>query len=121
MSNGAGRTFTGLLLFGTVAVAQPLVPNGCQVPFAAISVAHPIDTSCTVAGKLSSPATTKLQNTAKNNFCATGTPQAFTPQQLIELQAKTKIPVGQGKEPATRAAAQAPRRRQTGSHSGIHH
>jgi len=50
---------------------------------------------------------TKLQNTAKNNFCAPGTPQAFTPQQLVDLQAKTKIPTGQGKEPATRAAAEA--------------
>jgi hypothetical protein len=53
------------------------------------------------------PRSDATPNTAKNNLCATGTTQPFTPQQLIALQAKTKIPTGQGKEPATRAAAQA--------------
>jgi hypothetical protein len=56
MSNGTSPMFTGLLLFATLAAAQPLIPNGCQLPFAAISVPHPVDTSCTIAGKLSSVA-----------------------------------------------------------------
>jgi hypothetical protein len=107
MRNGMSRMFTGLLLFAPVVAAQPLVPSGCQLPFAAISVQHPIDSSCTVAGKSTSPAPTKLQNTAKNNFCATGSPQTFTPQQLVDLQTKTKIPTGQEKEPTTRSAAEA--------------
>jgi hypothetical protein len=55
MSNGMSRMFTGFLLFAVDVAAQPLVPNGCQLPFAAISVPHPIDTSCTVTGKPSSP------------------------------------------------------------------
>jgi hypothetical protein len=107
MTKGINRAFIGSLLFAAVIAAQPLVPNGCQLPFAAISVPHPIDTSCTVTGKSTSPAATKLQNTVKNNFCAMGAPQAFTPQQLVTLQANTTIPTGQGKEPITRTAAEA--------------
>jgi hypothetical protein len=88
-------------------LAQPF-PSTCsggrQLPFAAIEVPHPLDKSCGVKGKATSPAPTQLQNTVKNNYCAQGTPQVFTPQNLIDLQHRTTVPSGQGLEPANRKA-----------------
>jgi hypothetical protein len=82
-------------------------PDGSPLPFAAIEVQHPIDGSCGINGKPTSSANSRLQDSVKNNFCApAGTPAAFTPQMLIDLQANTKVPAGQGKEPKDRAALQ---------------
>jgi hypothetical protein len=98
-----------LLVPGTFGWAQTTFPdhcsNGAALPFDAIKAAHPIDTSCPfLNGKQSSNANSKLQNSAKNNFCASGTPEIITPQQLIDLQRAHNFPSGQGKEPADRTA-----------------
>jgi hypothetical protein len=100
-----------LLVPGTVfAQAFPdHCSGGTPLPFSAIEVKHPIDSSCGIEGTSSAPANSHIQNKVKNNFCATapgGTPEEFTPQMLIDLQAKTTIPSGHGKEPADRTALQ---------------
>jgi hypothetical protein len=89
-------------------LAQP-VPNSCgsrQLPFAAIEITHPIDSSCGLPGKTSSPTNSQVQNRVKNNLCATGTPNVVTPQMLIDLQGRTPIQGGSGREPANRSALQ---------------
>lgn len=100
----------GFLLVTTAGFSQKLVPESCpnaSFPLGAIAVVHPVDKTCAIDGKQTSPAPTRLQNSVKNNFCASGTPRIFTPQQLIDLQSQTHIPTGEGMEPQTRTAAQA--------------
>lgn len=82
--------------------------GGSPLPFATIQVAHPMDQSCGLEGKPSSPANSHTQNKVKNNFCATAAsgPETITPQALIDLQAKTTIPSGPGKEPSDRGPLQ---------------
>lgn len=104
------RSFLGSLLLVSVAVvAQTSFPDHCPdgsaLPFAAIQVSHPIDQNCGIEGTPSAAANSHTQNKVKNNFCATGAggkPETITPQALIDLQAKTTIPTGQGKEPSDR-------------------
>ncbi|HVG33622.1 MAG TPA: hypothetical protein VM911_11095 [Pyrinomonadaceae bacterium] len=73
----------------TAALAQKFEP-GCDVlPFEKIKLAHPIDQTCPVGGSDAGPsgnAPHRLQNEAKNNFCATGTPQAVTTDAFEHLQ-----------------------------------
>jgi hypothetical protein len=83
--------------------------NGSPLPFAAIEVKHPVDNACGIEGKKTSPANSHTQSKVKNQFCATaagGQPETFTPQMLVDLQAKTGVPSGQGKEPADRTPLQ---------------
>jgi len=83
--------------------------NGSPLPFAAIEVKQPIDQSCGVQGTSTAPANSHLQNQVKNNFCATvpgGQPETITPQNLVDLQARTTVPSGQGKEPTDRTPLQ---------------
>lgn len=102
------RYFLGLviLLVPFSASAQSTFPDHCSdgsaLPFSAIEVKHPIDGTCGVAGKTTSPAPSQLQNKVKDDFCATGTPETVTPISLVALQKKTTVPSGQGKEPADR-------------------
>jgi len=58
---------------------------GCTLPFDSIKESHPLDSSCGAVGKTTSDATS-LQNTAKNNFCATGSPVSLTFQTFAKLQ-----------------------------------
>ena len=84
-------------------------PNQSPLPFAAIEVKHPIDASCSITGKPTSAANSQLQNSVKNNFCAvasSGQPETFTPQMLIDLQAKTQVKSGAGQEPSDRKPLQ---------------
>jgi hypothetical protein len=78
-------------------------PSGAPLPFAAIEVKHPIDSSCGLQGKPTSPDTSHTQNLVKNNFCSTATPETFTPQMLIALQNNNHIASGKGLEPADRS------------------
>jgi hypothetical protein len=64
---------------------------------------HPVDKSCGIEGN-AAPKGGKAQNHVKNDFCAPGTPQIFTPQDLIDLQKKTTVKGGRGMEPADRSA-----------------
>lgn len=103
--------FLGLtLLLATPAFPQASFPDHCPdgsgLPFASIEVNHPIDSSCGLEGATSASANSHLQNKVKNNFCATGTPETFTPEKLTALQASTTVPSGQGKEPSDRKPLQ---------------
>lgn len=104
------------LLLSSPVLAQTTFPDTCpggaKLPFAAIEVKHPIDTTCPAltGGKKSSPKS-QAQNKVKNNFCTTAaTPEPITPSKLIELQATAfanpdiKNHTGQGQEPTNRAA-----------------
>jgi hypothetical protein len=93
--------------------SQTAFPNTCPaggsfaIP-AAIQMKHPVDSACSVEGKLSSPDPSHTQNKVKNNFCAPmNAPQRFTPQMLIDLQTQNNIPSGEGLEPADRSALKA--------------
>lgn len=102
-------SITGILLCTAVSVAQNAFPDHCPsgapLPFAAIQEKHPIDESCGMRGKPTAPANSQTQNLAKNNFCAqAATPETYTPQMLIDLQLKTDVPSGYGKEPSDRKA-----------------
>ncbi len=101
-------TLICLLLCSAVAAAQSTFPDHCPdgraLPFAAIQQKHPIDQSCGIEGKATSPPNSKTQNRVKNNFCASGTPETFTPQMLIDLQQNTAVPAGYQKEPSDRTA-----------------
>lgn len=84
------RTFTFSLVVSLVAVtftgmAAAQGFPGCTVLFDGIKESHPIDDSCGAEGKTTSDAT-RLQNTAKNNFCATGSPMNLKFQTFAKLQ-----------------------------------
>lgn len=87
--------------------AQATFPDHCAgsapLPFAAIEVKHPIDSACGLQGSPGASANSHTQNLVKNDFCATGTPQPFTPQMLIDLQTNNHIASGNGLEPADRS------------------
>ncbi len=102
---------SALLLPSASLLAQAAFPDHCQngtpLPFGAIKHVQPIDATCGIEGKTSSPANSHLQNKVKNNFCATGKPEVFTSKMLIDLQGKTQVPSGHLKEPADRKPLQA--------------
>ncbi len=68
------------------AAADGLTPS-CPLPFAAIAGKHPVDADCDAPGKPTSSDKTHAQNTAKNNFCATGDPAWVTRVSFRKLQA----------------------------------
>jgi len=71
---------------------------GCALPFESIKEAHPIDSSCGPEGRTASDAN-RLQNIAKNNFCATGDPVIVTFNTFPKLQQAAEnqnIPFGSG-------------------------
>jgi hypothetical protein len=84
-----------LALLLSVACVSPVhadayVP-GCAVPFAAISVNHPIDNECGNEGGAFGPGDPDIpeqhaQNRAKNNLCAAGTPSRVTILTMKKLQ-----------------------------------
>jgi hypothetical protein len=84
-------------------------PNQMPLPFAPSEQQHPIDKTCGPRGKPTSPANIQLQNSVKNNFCATAgdnRAETFTPPMLIDLQRSTHIPAGHDMEPRDRKALQ---------------
>jgi hypothetical protein len=79
--------------------AQGLIPD-CSLPFASIAKHRSIDDNCPGRGEVpeqsdnpNDPAHA-LQNLAKNNFCATGTPALVTFTSFKKLQQKLdkKVP-----------------------------
>lgn len=81
--------------------------DGKALPFAALEVKHPVDATCGLEGKLTSPPASQTQNEVKNNFCgAADAPESFTPQMFIDLEHNTTIKSGTGKEPADRTELQ---------------
>src|SRR4030088_2611868 len=73
-----------LMLSGGYMYPADKFPKKC-VPFGAAAVHHPIDTSCGVEGQPDSDAG-RLQNRAKTNYCATGTPQKVEIADFVTLQ-----------------------------------
>ena len=109
------RYFLGLvtLLLPLLVSAQSTFPDHCTdgspLPFSAIEVKHSLDGTCGLEGKTTSPANSHTQNKVKNNFCSTapgGSPETVTPSTLTDLQGKTTIPAGRGKEPSDRKPLQ---------------
>ena len=81
-----------LVAFGS-ASAQGLIPD-CPIPFASIAKHQSIDDNCGARGEVPDPPVDQndpahaLQNVAKNNFCATGTPALVTFTSFKKLQQK---------------------------------
>ncbi len=86
------KAFPFWVMLSLIAVAVTLTGTaraqdfpGCTLPFDSIKESHPLDSSCGAEGKTTSDAT-RIQNTAKNNFCATGSPVSLTFQTFAKLQ-----------------------------------
>jgi len=76
-----------VLTWPSLTRGEPFTP-GCTLPFAPIAKTHPVDGSCLAEGKGS--AKSQLQNQAKNNFCAPGTPVTLTYRNFKSLQTAVK-------------------------------
>ena len=68
---------SSLLAFDAVAQVGVPFQAACTLPFVQIAVQQDIDLDCGPAG-LTSNTKSQIQNRAKNNFCATGTPTLVT-------------------------------------------
>jgi hypothetical protein len=77
-----------LFIGATTVRGQGLQPS-CDIPFASIKQHHPIDDTCPADGTATRDPQ-RLQNEAKNNFCATGSPAEVTPLSFKKLQAASK-------------------------------
>ena len=94
--------YTSLLVAIGLAGAQGLTPN-CTLPFQTISKHHTIDDNCAARGEVPDPPVDQndpahaLQNQAKNNFCATGTPALVTFTSFKKLQQKLDAKVPEAK------------------------
>lgn len=58
----------------------------CKLPFASIAQKQPIDSKCGMSGSPTNTPALAAQDTAKNNFCATGTPVVLTFDAFMTLQ-----------------------------------
>ena len=100
--------FTSVASMGIFAQTEfPDTCNGSPIPYAAIEVKRPIDSTCGIKGKPTASRSSQVQNEVKNNLCAGAdgsAPQDITVQWLVDLQARTTVPSGQGKEPTDRSA-----------------
>lgn len=73
----------------TAAGSQKFEPGCAALPFETIKLAHPIDQTCPAGGIDAGPsgnAPHRLQNEAKNDFCATGAAQSVTIDAFHHLQ-----------------------------------
>ena len=66
----------------------------CKLPFAAISSKQPIDSECAVSGSPKNTPALAAQDTAKDNFCAAGTPVVLTFEVYPGLQAAAESALG---------------------------
>jgi len=88
--------FLTAALFGLLATAEPFTPPCANpsLPTPKPSTALEIDAVCGVNGQPSQPKPEVDQNSAKNNFCATGQtgpqPQPITVQQMQDLQTEVQ-------------------------------
>jgi hypothetical protein len=71
-------------LLAGYAYATDKFPKKC-IPFGTAAVHHTLDTACGLAGQPDNDAG-RLQNLAKTNFCATGTPQVVQLTDFVALQ-----------------------------------
>jgi hypothetical protein len=82
--------FAVCLLAFPVLAQQKFVPS-CDLPsrFAAIAEHHDIDDECPVTGNDGSNPAKQAESSAKNNFCATGTPVVIGVDSFKNLQKKS--------------------------------
>jgi len=107
------RAFLLLILTltpSTFPAAQTKFPDNCNgspIPFSAIEVKRPIDSTCGIKGKQTASMPSQIQNQVKNNLCAGAAgnpPEEITVKTLVDLQAQTHVPSGFKKEPSDRSA-----------------
>jgi hypothetical protein len=85
------KLFCGLTLVVWAGIAQPgsgKFTSDCSLPFTPTGGLK-IDESCGMFGSAAGNTSEGLQNKAKNNFCAAGTPATVTPAILLSLQQAT--------------------------------
>ena len=86
------REILAMLLVSFGSAAQPFTP-ACpdpSFPFPPPGAPLPIDAECPVSGMPNQTAAETAQNSAKDNFCARGSAQPITIDQMRELQAKVQ-------------------------------
>jgi len=98
------------ILAPTLAIALPIWAASftppCKLPFAAISARQPIDSKCGQSGSPENKPALAAQDTAKNNFCATGSTVALSFEIYPSLQAAAERALGgEHYEPPTSRAA----------------
>ena len=99
---GFAIIWASLLAVARPASAQGLSPD-CPIPFASIAKHRSIDDNCAARGEVPDPPVEAndpahaLQNLAKNNFCATGSPELVTFKSFEILQEKLDRRVPQAK------------------------
>lgn len=77
-----------------VSTGPMLFKPGCELPFDDIKTEGlEVDTKCTIDGNAGDKTAKRLENNAKNNFCAGGKPRPITYDDLIKLQEESdKVP-----------------------------
>jgi len=92
----------------SLALATPLFGASftapCKMPFATLSAKEAIDSKCGMSGNPKNTPALAAQDTAKNNFCATGTPVVLTFDTYPAMQAAAEKALGKSdyEPPATR-------------------
>src|SRR5947207_2189292 len=81
-----------LILSAPLAAATFQPP--CKLPFASLAKKQPIDSKCGMSGSPKNTPALAAQDTAKNNFCATGTPVVLTFDVYAPLQAAAETVLG---------------------------
>src|SRR5438067_1721969 len=94
----------------TLAFASPLFAASfkppCKLPFRKIAAKQPIDSKCGRSGSPKDTTALTAQDTAKNNFCAVGSPRSLTFEAYPGLQAAAEKALnGQDYEPPTNRSA----------------
>src|SRR5437868_15256238 len=100
MESGSRRLSLGMkksMLFA-LTLAAPLFAASfkapCKLPFAAISTKQPIDSKCGLSGSPKNSTALAAQDTAKDNFCATGATAALTFDVYPGLQTAAETALG---------------------------
>ena len=76
-------------LFGLTTFKPP-----CKLPFASLSTKEAIDSKCGMSGNPKNTPALAAQDTAKNNFCATGTPVVLTFDVYPAMQTAAETALG---------------------------
>ena len=84
------KTYTLVLLLAATSTFTP----PCKLPFAALATKQPIDSKCGMSGATKNTPALAAQDTAKNNFCASGTPVVLTFDVYPGLQAAAEKALG---------------------------
>jgi len=109
-STSSGRIDMKKSILFALTLTTPLIAASfkppCKLPFANISTKQPIDSKCGLSGSPKNTTALAAQDTAKNNFCATGTPVVMSFDMYPALQAAAENALGGAdyKPPSSRTA-----------------